>query len=363
MFLRLFLFLFLLLPQFALGQARYPSQADVRPQTHGLQTQDSTLGTIASESNTRTQPSDMMRTMLTASHSSRLPGNRISLSEALQNASSRREQAERVEAYWDLCSSVADYYLGLHEQKELRRLRAKVQRIGSAWEQAEREMGVRIETSQRAAVASQHRLASLMERANTGLGSLPLPGDGLHCGDYHTHYDQIFAGRQSAEGAELKELLPLRFEELRTAAQAVAGAETWLQQVATGLNASSDGAGVVKALELLALRRRAFVQIARDYNRRIARYTELATPGPLEADRLVAMLIKTDRRTNTATRPPQQPPYSRSSQNSRHQPPRTFSKDWSPRGQIHDEDVRAASTESTQTLRPEQSILVSPPVR
>ncbi len=59
---------------------------------------------------------------------------------------------------------------------------------------------------------------------------------------------------------------------------------------------------MVKALELLALNRRAFVQIARDYNKRIARYTELARPGQLRTERLVAMLIKTD---SIASRAPQ----------------------------------------------------------
>ena len=34
------------------------------------------------------------------------------------------------------------------------------------------------------------------------------------------------------------------------------------------------------------------MQIARDYNRRIARYSELATPGQVGAERLTGMLIK-----------------------------------------------------------------------
>ena len=64
----------------------------------------------------------------------------------------------------------------------------------------------------------------------------------------------------------------------------------------------SDGTDTLRALELLALRRRAFVQIARDYNRRIARYAELATPGEIGAERLVGMLIKRAG-ASTATRP------------------------------------------------------------
>ena len=50
---------------------------------------------------------------------------------------------------------------------------------------------------------------------------------------------------------------------------------------------------MIIALELLALNRRAFVQIAKDYNLQISRYTRLATPGDIDTGRLVAMLIRT----------------------------------------------------------------------
>ena len=111
-----------------------------------------------------------------------------------------------------------------------------------------------------------------------------------HCGDYHTRYDQIFAGRSSAEAQQLAALLPLRYSELKDACAAVTRAEEWLNTTAS--RDASDGVETVRALELLALRRRAFVQIARDYNRRIARYTELSTPGQVGSERLIGMLIK-----------------------------------------------------------------------
>ena len=116
------------------------------------------------------------------------------------------------------------------------------------------------------------------------------------------HYDQIFAGRPAAEAQELSALLPLRYAELKDAAAAVTRAEDWLTSVENVRRADSDGTGSIRALELLALRRRAFVQIARDYNRRIARYVELATPGEIGPDRLIGMLIKRAG-ASTATRP------------------------------------------------------------
>jgi hypothetical protein len=277
----------------------------------------------------------------------------------------RLDQTQRIEAYWDLCSSVADYYLGLREQDELQKLRATVSRPGSTWQQAESELGVRIGTSQRAAVAAQYRLASLLGR---GSDSLPLPGDLPHCGDYYARYSQVFAGRPSAEAQQLSELLPLRYEELKDSATAVARAQEWLDQIAAQRSDASDGTGTLRALELLALRRRAFVQIARDYNRRIERYTELASPGEIGADRLLGMLIKQDGADSTATRSSSPvPPLNRQSQMKSATPPRTFAEGWEPLksdGQPaakHDESVAPASAEASSEPHVEHSLLVSPP--
>lgn len=58
---------------------------------------------------------------------------------------------------------------------------------------------------------------------------------------------------------------------------------------------------MIRALELLALNRRAFVQIAKDYNRRIARYAELATPGRVNNDLLVSMLVGSSEKVAVGT--------------------------------------------------------------
>jgi hypothetical protein len=260
---------------------------------------------------------------------------------------------------------VADYYLGVREQDELQRLRSSVTNVGPVWQQAASELGVRIGTSQRAAVAAQYRLASFLSGA--GEASLPLPTDLLHCGDYYARYDQVFAGRQSPEAQQLSELLPMRYQELSDAALAVTRAEEFLGAIVSQ-RAGGDGSGTLRALELLALRRRAFVQIARDYNRRIARYTELASPGPIDADRLIGMLIMHENAANTATRPATLvPPPNRQSHvpadNSADDPAQTFAEGWestkSASAPPRDDAVQPASAESKPTnLRREHSLLV-----
>ncbi len=72
------------------------------------------------------KPSALMRAMLTPPSGARLPGQPLTLTDVVAGGQTRSEQALRVEAYWDLCSSVADYYLGVREQQELQRLRTIV---------------------------------------------------------------------------------------------------------------------------------------------------------------------------------------------------------------------------------------------
>lgn len=307
-------------------------------------------------------PAAMMRAMLSAPGTSNLVGIETRLGDAVSSGSTRQQQSQCIDAYWDLCSSVADYYLGLREQDELQRLRTVLPGSGAAWREAESELGVRVGTAQRAAVASQYKLGSLIGRNDPA--TLPLPKSVPHCGDYYARYDQIFVGRPSLEAEQLSELLPLRYEELKDAAAAVTRAEEWLDAVAAQRNASADETGVLRALELLALRRRAFVQIVRDYNRRIARYSELAAPGQIESDRLIGMLIKREDTANTATRNSAAPPPNRQSLDTPRIPPTTFTKDWAPAGSSQsaaarrDEAVQPAAAEAEKPPRREHSLLV-----
>jgi hypothetical protein len=284
----------------------------------------------------------------------------MTLSEIVAGATARAEQTHRVEAYWDLCSSVADYYLGLREQEEMRRLRSLAPSLGQAGQQIEKELAVRVGTSQLGALACQYRLASLMGPSR----GLPLPADIPHCGSYNSHYTEIFVGRPSIEAQELSALLPLRYSELKDAATAVTRAEEWLNVVAAARGDNSDPTGTLRALELLALRRRAFVQIARDYNRRIARYSELATPGQIDADRLIGMLIKRDA-PSTATRPfTQAAPPNRQSQSRTGISPSTFAEGWTPMSGTRsfdtrrDESVQPASVDIKSGPIKERSLLI-----
>lgn len=231
-------------------------------------------------------PESIIEWMHEAPSDSQLPGSPIAISEVIAGSPTRGAQSQRIEAYWDLCSSVADYYLGLREAEELGNLQARLGggRMSNALRQAAGEQRVRVETSLLSARAAQHRLASLV-----GRNTLPLPGDLPFCGRYDTKLSQIFPAGAPAEADELHRLLPLRYAELVASADGITRAQQWVGKVATVPTQTGDG--MIRALELLAYNRRAFVQLARDYNRRITRYTELSRPGRIDNGRLVAMLI------------------------------------------------------------------------
>jgi hypothetical protein len=312
---------------------------------------------LASGQQSLSKSAVMMQAMLTPPRDSQLRGELVRLVEVVSSGRTRNEQTQRIEAYWDLCSSVADYFLSVREQEELRGLTSVASRQSAALQEAEKKMAVRSDTALRAARASQFRLAGFVGR---GPNNLPLPADMPHCGTYTSRYDQVFAGRSLPEAQGLAQLLPMRYAELDDAAVGVSGAEDWLKGVISR-NENSDAVGNLRALELLALQRRAFVQIARDYNRRIARYSELATPGQISPDRLTGMLIR--RPGALATAPP--PRQSSAMETS---PQKTFAKqeDWLPveKGTTTgaakvDSAVQPASATQSET-RKERSVLVQP---
>ena len=71
------------------------------PRTSGR----TSLPVTASQSRTETPSPEAM---LTPPADSQLRGQSVRLIEVISTAGSRSEQTQRVEAYWDLCSSVAD---------------------------------------------------------------------------------------------------------------------------------------------------------------------------------------------------------------------------------------------------------------
>lgn len=338
-----------------------PPPSSYSPQNNFLSNESASTQQLPSKS------AVMMQAMLTPPPGSQLRGEAVRLGEVVSSGRTRNEQTQRIEAYWDLCSSVADYYLSVREQEELRGLTSAASRQSAALQEAEKKMAVRSDTSLRAAKATQFRLASFIGR---GPNNLPLPADTPHCGTYTSRYDQVFAGRSSPEAQGLAQLLPMRHAELDDAAVGVSGAEDWLRGVISR-NENSDATGNLRALELLALQRRGFVQIARDYNRRIARYSELATPGQITPDRLTGMLIKRPGASSaTRSAAPASPP-TRQSSGVESSPQRTFAnsgttEDWLP-AQIPsmtgaakiDPAVQPASATQSNGSK-ERSVLVNP---
>jgi hypothetical protein len=237
------------------------------------------------------KPSDLMKGILKPPARAALIGSPITLSDAVRDARNRQEQTQRAKSYWDLCAAMADFYLAQLEEMELGALRQGLKAPGQNWDAKQKDAQARTEIARGSAQAAQLNLHQLLGRAATT--ALPVPDDAPHCGRYNAEYEEIFAQRPNPVAEQLSKLMPLRYDELRTQAQAVAEAEAARDTARARINPNGDGGELLQAQDLLALRRRAFVATARDYNKEIAAYTELAAPADVPAERLVAMMIRT----------------------------------------------------------------------
>lgn len=232
----------------------------------------------------------VLERMLEPPQDSQLTGTPVSLATVVASATTREDQALRIEAYWNLTAAAADYYLGVAEVEELSQLRKKVSTYSTSLNEAQSTLATRADTSLKAARVAQHRLARMM-----GGAAMPLPADIPFTGPYATRLSSAFPGGAPAEARLIHELLPLRLAELQDGAEAVSRSAAWFDRVRNETGSGGDETGIVRALELNALNRRAFVMLARDYNLQISRYTQLFAPERLDTGRLVAMLIRTPR--------------------------------------------------------------------
>jgi hypothetical protein len=242
--------------------------------------------------------SDLMREWNKAPLSGQLSGVPISLAQALRGATTRQQQTDRTTDYWDLAAKVTQYYLVLRETTELAALKQGVTAPGPQWLEKQRALDAEKDLARSSAESAQLRFHQLLGHSSST--PLPLPADLPHCGQYETQYSKIFAGRTDPAAKQLNDLLPLKYAELRNQAQLVAEAYDWLKQVSQTRDPNSDGVGLLRAHELVSLRRRALVDAVCDYNQDIAAYTELAAPRDVGADRLVAMLIRVSTPTPAA---------------------------------------------------------------
>jgi len=272
------------------------------------------------------KPAELLRGLSADPLRGRLVGTELSLADAVSSARSRAEQTARVESYWELSAAVANYNLAVRAATELEALQNNISQPSNAWDEARLALTSRIQVARRSAEAAQFRLQSLLGRSEAS--NLPLPSDSPHCGAYQTRYDQNFAGRPAAEAAQLNELLPKLYEDLLKQAKEIAADQQWLQTVDRQRNPQSDGTVLLKTYELVNLRRSAFIDAVSQYNTSITRYAELATPGEVGADRLVAMLIGRPRVQtridSEVTRTSAEEPAT--NQNNPQTPPKTFAE-------------------------------------
>jgi hypothetical protein len=237
------------------------------------------------------KPSDLMRQLMKPPAAGALSGSPLTLGEAVRTARDRKDQTARAKAYWELAAAVGDFNVASLELTELGVLSQSVGSPSSSWNAKLTEARNRVALTRSAAESAQLRVRQLVGDRN--VAPLPLPADAPHCGRYNAEYDEIFGDQPNPVAKQLSELMPMRYAELRNQAQAVADAAAWRDDASRRLDPATGGIELLQAQELLSLKRRAFIAMARDYNDEIAQYTELAAPATVAPDRLVAMMIRT----------------------------------------------------------------------
>jgi hypothetical protein len=240
---------------------------------------------------TAATPAEILNGYLEAPIESQLKGTSLPLAGALVNAVNRTEQSQRIAAYWDFSQAVAGYYLAFKERTELVTLQQGITLPNPAWQTARQAADARLQLALDRARVAQEYISLLMGNATAGFS--PLPADQPYCGAYETQYAQLFKNRSSLLAERLNDLLPRSYQDLSTRIDEIESARQWMFKMSDARSPQSDGTELLKAYELYAVRRRMFLDAVKDYNMAILRYTEIATPGTLETERLVAMLIRT----------------------------------------------------------------------
>jgi hypothetical protein len=270
------------------------TQSDQDPLDAGQATQlgsseVTTEGTAQDNPPAASTPAELLKSLSEAPAGNALTGTSLPLSSALTGATTRREQTQRVEAYWDLFQMVIDHYLAHKERTELVGLREGISNPGPEWDAARERAESRVECSLAAVRVAQQGLVEYLSSGSQDYSVLP--SDTPYCGAYKTRYAEIFRDRSSPLAASLDELLLRTHQSLTTQAQAVDRSREWMFAVSERRMPQSEGNDLLMAYELFAARRRAFLETVRDYNQQIVRYTEVAAPGPVEPQRLLSMLI------------------------------------------------------------------------
>lgn len=241
-------------------------------------------------------PLTLLKSFSEPGTASQLSGTPVALAEVIASSSTRNEQTQRVEAYWDLSQAVLDYNLALKEKIELAALRRGISQAGPHWDNSLKLADSREQFALHLALVAQQRVAKMLSLTNEN--HAPLPSDLPFVGTYNTRYGELFSQRdgssQSQIAKEYDQFLTSAAQIIENEAEGIGDAREWMFAVSEQRSPDTDGRELLSAYELFAAHRRLFVSAVGDYNRAIVRYTVIATPGIVEPQRLVAMLIRVD---------------------------------------------------------------------
>ncbi len=223
-----------------------------------------------------------------------LPGQPLSLVQALQHTSSGGERIQAVQTYWKLVTQVAAYHAALDDRAlfnnvAVQQLAAHERSVLAA---AQIAATAEVRRAELEFVNTQHELVEAARLPDAQLQ--PLPSDAPLVSEYRTHFAALYGERAAPSGLRrLDRALPYHLQAVRAQADAVVAATRALEATANAVNSGQAGVdSLLNSHRLAARERAAMMTVVFEYNAVIAEYALHVAPGQ-PAETVVGMLIKT----------------------------------------------------------------------
>jgi len=220
-------------------------------------------------------------------------GQWLTLTDAIASRRVEIPAHDVIQAYWTLAAGLTEHYFAQEELSWIESLSGQ-----SADDQAllvaEQAMATGGEVDARLVVAEAQNALRATQSVAMAANTEILLKDRPHTGGYRTHYEKIFANTgTSTTAGRIHATLPLRHEQLKARAGAVAALEKLLEQkTADYQQGGTSLRDLVAVHHNLRDNRRQFVRSVHQYNQQIAQYVSLVTRPGTSASELAHMLVK-----------------------------------------------------------------------
>jgi hypothetical protein len=223
-----------------------------------------------------------------------LPGQPLSLAQALERTTSSGQRIKAVQTYWKLVAKVAAYHAALDDQATFQNINTQQMPAHerSLLAAAQLAATAQVRRAELEFVTTQHELVEAAQLPSAEFQ--PLPSDPPLVSEYRTHFATLYGERAAPSGLRrLDRALPYHLQAVRAQADAVVAASRAMEAASAAVSNGQAGIDTLLNCHRLTHRERAaFMTEVFDYNAIIAEYALNVAPRQSPGT-IVGMLIKT----------------------------------------------------------------------